>query len=397
MATFVDTSTEEEQILTLVQYVTNLKKKADPEGESAGQFKEEATRLVQESRTKDVILKLIGETDAIFQQDHNDKEIEACLSVISALIRKMEPEFTSGAQKLREAVASNTTDRPSLRLKIITNLYHAFDAQSVGRYETFMTLARYAHESKNAELMIPKFKRVDQWLEDWGASIEQKRKLFLLIRRILKDNNMSAESHKYLVKSLQTFEGKGNETSEELTSLAVEAILEAISFEDLFQCDHLLSLSSVKALQNDPAHGNLYTLLNIFAREKLDGLQAFVAAHAGFLESKGINVDQAFKKIRLLSIASLGSEAREIPYAVIASTLQVPATEVESWIIEAVSAKLLEAKMNQLKQVVSVGFCVQRVFGKEQWTSLANSLKKWQSSVSQLLTTVNQIQEVQVQ
>lgn len=73
MATFVDTSTEEEQILTLVQYVTNLKKKADPEGESAGQFKEEATRLVQESRTKDVILKLIGETDTIFQQDQNDK------------------------------------------------------------------------------------------------------------------------------------------------------------------------------------------------------------------------------------------------------------------------------------------------------------------------------------
>lgn len=53
--------------------------------------------------------------------------------------------------------------------------------------------------------------------------------------------------------------------------------------------------------------------------------------------------------------------------------------------------------MNQLRQVVSVGFCVQRVFGKEQWSSLATLLKKWQTSVSQLLTTVNQIQEVQVQ
>jgi len=182
-----------------------------------------------------------------------------------------------------------------------------------------------------------------------------------------------------------------------VTGMAVEAILEAIAFEDLFQCDNLLSLESVKALQNDKEHGKLYTLLTIFAKDKLDGLQAFVSANPGFLESKNLSSDLAFRKIRLLSIASLGSEAREIPYSLIASTLQVSLSEVESWVIEAVSAKLLEAKMNQLRQVVSVGFCVQRVFAKEQWTSLATLLKKWQGSVSQLLSTVNQIQEVQVQ
>lgn len=72
MATFVDTSSEEEQITTLVLYVSNLKKKKDPEGESATQFSNECTRLVQESRNKDVILKLISETDTIFS-DTNDK------------------------------------------------------------------------------------------------------------------------------------------------------------------------------------------------------------------------------------------------------------------------------------------------------------------------------------
>jgi hypothetical protein len=72
MATFVDTSSEEEQITTLVLYVSNLKKKKDPEGESSTQFSNECTRLVQEGRTKDVILKLVSETDTIFS-DTNEK------------------------------------------------------------------------------------------------------------------------------------------------------------------------------------------------------------------------------------------------------------------------------------------------------------------------------------
>ena len=72
MATFVDTSSEEEQITTLVLYVSNLKKKKDPEGESSTQFSAECTRLLQESRTKEVILNLIGETDTIFS-DTNEK------------------------------------------------------------------------------------------------------------------------------------------------------------------------------------------------------------------------------------------------------------------------------------------------------------------------------------
>jgi translation initiation factor 3 subunit M len=395
MATFVETLTEEEEVLTLVQYVSNLKKKKDPEGDSATQYSNECTRLVQESRTRDVILKLISDTDAIFS-DQNDKEIEACLSVLSSLIKKLEPEVADAVgQKLREAVAANTSDRPLLRLKILTNIYHAFDANSLSRYETFVTLAKYAHESNNAELMIPKFKQVDKWLSDWGANTEQSRKLFTLIRQILKDNHRSAQAHKYAVKMLQTFKGD-DASSPEAKGLAVEAVLEAITYEELFQCDHLLALTSVQALEKDEKYASLYKLLQIFAQDKLDTFQAFVREHPGYLESLGINEEQSTHKMRLLSLASLGSE-HEIPYSLIASTLQIPTEEVESWVITAVSAKLLEVKMNQLKQTVSVGFCVQRVFTQTQWATLSTQLRKWQTSVKQLLGTVNQIQAVHVQ
>ncbi len=52
--------------------------------------------------------------------------------------------------------------------------------------------------------------------------------------------------------------------------------------------------------------------------------------------------------------------------------------------------------MNQIKQVVSVGFCVQRVFTQSQWATIAAQLKKWQNSVQQLLDNVNHLQTAQV-
>lgn len=62
------------------------------------------------------------------------------------------------------------------------------------------------------------------------------------------------------------------------------------------------------------------------------------------------------RKMRLLSLASLGAESNEVPYALIAQTLQIPEEDVEMWIIDAVSAKLIEAKLNQVKRVANVRY-----------------------------------------
>jgi translation initiation factor 3 subunit M len=62
----------------------------------------------------------------------------------------------------------------------------------------------------------------------------------------------------------------------------------------------------------------------------------------------------SYKKIRLLSLASLAAESREIPYELIAQTLQFEAGEVETWVIAAIGAELLDARMDQVRRVVLV-------------------------------------------
>ena len=62
--------------------------------------------------------------------------------------------------------------------------------------------------------------------------------------------------------------------------------------------------------------------------------------------------------------------------------------EVESWVMQAISAGLLMAKMNQLTSEVLVSFCTEREFSEKQWGSLQESLVDWRDSIRGLLQVV---------
>jgi translation initiation factor 3 subunit M len=77
----------------------------------------------------------------------------------------------------------------------------------------------------------------------------------------------------------------------------------------------------------------------------------------------------------LTGLASKGSG--EITYAVVREALKITDDEVEYWIVRAIGLKLLEAKMDQLRQVVIISRCIERVFGLAQWRDLLGKLTIW--------------------
>jgi len=329
-----------------------------------------------------------------FFSDQNDKEIEACMNVISAFAKKLSPETAAAlVQQLRTAVVSNVVDRPLLRLRILTNVYHGFDRSAPSRYESFVAITKFAADSGNAELVIPKLKQVDQLLAEWGANIEQTRRIYKLAHNILSTNNRSSQAHEFAIKYLQTFNmelKEGRKVGDDVIEAASAAAREAISSDEIYQCDHLFSLEAVRLLENIPQYSLLYKLLHIFAQEKLDSFLNFSQAHPEFLQSAGLAEAHCLHKMRLLSLASLGAESNEVPYALIAQTLQISEDDVEMWIIDAVSAKLLEAKLNQVKRVANVSFCVQRVFTDPLWKQLSTKLNKWKTSIHHIHQIVQQ-------
>lgn len=174
-------------------------------------------------------------------------------------------------------------------------------------------------------------------------------------------------------------------------AVAQEAALGAIK-DPVSLFEHQRSMLSMPAIQALPA--NLHGLLKVFQEGKLEDYQGFVQANGGaakVLTPLGLSEEECVRQMRILSLCSLSAEHEEIPYSVVAKTLQLTSEkEVESWVIAAVSSGLLSAKMDQLQQKVMVERCVVRRFDTEQWKLLQTRLRSWKKNVGGVLQGLKQ-------
>jgi translation initiation factor 3 subunit M len=385
MTTFVDLSSFEEQASGLIAYFNILLKQH--RGEDAPKFTE-SQKTADEAKLKEILTNLISNQGLVFQEAQ-EKEIENCFNVICSLLRKLDiVSVDELAKKLIENVVSDKTDRPLLRLKILNNLYNMFDSDSISRYEVFMSILQYALDSNNTEVVIPHFKNIDEWIKTWATNTEQTRKIYRLVSHILQVSNKSLQAYHTLIKYLRTFESTDEEALVSAKEAGVRAASQAIKLSEVNQFDELLEIPAIKQLQSDPVHSKLYELLQLFAHEKLESFTNFHKNNPDYLESVGISHDDSLKKIRLLSIATLAVESNEIPYSKIAQTLMIEEEEVEGWVVLAISAKLIDAKMNQVKRIVIVSQSTYRMFTQDQWKQLKSQVVSWQKNIQSLLVVV---------
>lgn len=64
--------------------------------------------------------------------------------------------------------------------------------------------------------------------------------------------------------------------------------------------------------------------------------------------------------------------------------LQCPANEVESWILKATSAGLVDCRIDQLSNQVVVTRCTDRVFDINAWKGLQTQLVSWENILDNL-------------
>lgn len=180
----------------------------------------------------------------------------------------------------------------------------------------------------------------------------------------------------FSLKKLATFDGQ----DAQVIPLAKDVVLRAISMDNFFAFEDLLQYASVQQLKGTEE----YQLLDIFLNGTLSTYQTFASTHASLDSEKNIH------KMRLLSLASLGSEnlSRELTYADIAKNLQIQEDEVEMWVIDVIRAGLVEAKLDQLNKTVIVHRSIYRVFGQEQWKKLSTSLSAWKENLNEILAVV---------
>ncbi|KAF7355712.1 Eukaryotic translation initiation factor 3 subunit M [Mycena sanguinolenta] len=264
----------------------------------------------------------------------------------------------------------------------LSNLFNALPRKSPLRFTVYTSLLDLA--TANEDLAALQLSRVDvnKWLREWDISSEEKSKFLKTIVDAYEKSGDLAIAYEYSLEYVRSLPPGGPATE----AAAVETIATALRLPFVFDFDPLFKLDAVVAVKNH----ELFSLLQIFLNDGLPQFKAWEEANAGSLQKYQLESTHLVRKIRLLTLASLGFKniGQDLPYAKVAEALQVEPSEVEKWVIDVIRAGLLSGKLSQTSQSLHITRSTARSFEREQWEALEKRLVAWKAGLAGVLEVV---------
>uniref|UniRef100_A0A673MQU0 Eukaryotic translation initiation factor 3 subunit M-like n=1 Tax=Sinocyclocheilus rhinocerous TaxID=307959 RepID=A0A673MQU0_9TELE len=289
------------------------------------------------------LAQIIEACDVCLKDD--DKDVESVMNSIVSLLLILETEkqealIESLCEKL---VKFREGERPSLRMQLLSNLFHGMDENTPVRHTVYCSLIKVA-ATCNAIAFIPTdLDQVRKWITDWNLDTEKKHTLLRLVYDALVDCKKSEAAAKVMVELL------GSYTEDNASQARVDAhrcIVRALKDPNTYLFDHLLALKPVRFLEGELIHD----LLTIFVSAKLAAYVKFYQSNKDFIESLGeysLNVFIGFNAF-----------------------------------IQTVRTKMVYCKIDQTQRKVVVSHSTHRTFGKQQWQQLNDTLCSWKQNLA---------------
>ena len=160
--------------------------------------------------------------------------------------------------------------------------------------------------------------------------------------------------------------------------MARRAAIFAVKLPRVAQLDVLRQLTAVQELKT--ADRDMWDLLEIFTYKDLDAFNKWAASKGAFLKAAGLELEECRRKMQYLSICSHAAENSEITYQKLAQILGIKKEEVETWVMDAILNELIDARLDQLNEVVLFNTYTQRVMEDNQWAEIKSGLEKWREN-----------------
>ncbi|NP_001279489.1 eukaryotic translation initiation factor 3 subunit M [Callorhinchus milii] len=320
---------------------------------------------------------IIEACDVCLKDD--DKDVESVMNSIVSLLLILE---TDRQESLTESlceklVKAREGERPSLRLQLLSNLFHGMDENVPARHVVYCSLIKVAASCSAIQYIPTDLDQVRKWISDWNLTIEKKHHLLRLLYEALVDCKKSESAAKIMVELL------GSYTEDNASQARVDAhrcIVTALKDQNTFLFDHLLTLKPVRFLEGELIHD----LLTIFVSGKLSAYVKFYQNNKDFIDSLGLSHEQNMEKMRLLTLMGMAVESKEVSFDTLQQELQLVEEDVEAFVIDAVRTKMVYCKIDQTQRKVVVSHSTHRTFGKQQWQQLYDSLNSWKQNLTQV-------------
>ncbi|XP_070618374.1 eukaryotic translation initiation factor 3 subunit M [Erythrolamprus reginae] len=324
------------------------------------------------------LAQIIEACDVCLKDD--DKDVESVMNSVVSLLLILEPDkqealIESLCEKL---VKFREGERPSLRLQLLSNLFHGMDKNTPTRYTVYCSLLKVASSCGAVQYIPTELEQVRKWISDWNLNTEKKHTVLRLLYDALVDcKKISDSAAKVMVELL------GSYTEDNASQARVDAhrcIVRALKDPNTFLFDHLLALKPVKFLEGELIHD----LLTIFVSAKLASYVRFYQNNKDFIDSLGLLHEQNMAKMRLLTFMGMAVENKDVSFDTMQQELQIGADDVEAFVIDAVKTKMVHCKIDQTQRKVVASHSTHRTFGKQQWQQLYDTLNFWKQNLNQV-------------
>lgn len=199
-----------------------------------------------------------------------------------------------------------------------------------------------------------------------SLNVSDKRDVFLLISQIFQQEKKESIALEYLVKYFDSF--PINEFSESALEILSVAVINAIKSSIIsYSHRYLLYKSVSKHTFTNSNLNSLIQLLQILVEGNIEGFQTYESNsdNSNVMKLHSITPEHISHSLKLLILCNLASKIslqnnsnntnlNIIPYQSIADALHISEDDVEIWVVEAISHKLIEASMDQLNKIVVI-------------------------------------------
>lgn len=369
--TFIDI-TEKEQCEELREYMLSLGAAIPPNPTDAY-----LTDLQQ----------IISVCDIVFKNVEKEAEVEMVLnSIVSVLIlvgtSNSEASSALVASFCDQLAKTSHQKMAAINFRVLQNLFNGLTNSAALRYRVCTTIVRLSAVSGQMRQVVNNLGQLKKWFPVEVLGADKIQSLLRLLHSILMENRQPEMASKVMVELLTTYtEDNASQARED----AHKCIVSAIADPHTFLMDYLLTLKPVKFLEGELIH----ELLTIFVTENLSAYTAFYQAHAALIsETLGLSHEANLQKMRLLTFMQMAETKKELPYADIQKELQLPAEQVEVFVIEVLKTKLVKAHIDQANRRVVVSCTMHRTFGRAQWSQLRDTLNKCAGNMANVQQTL---------
>jgi len=391
------------------------------EGDQLAQDEAIEDREQETEETKEAKRKLVEELWSKLQPSCfakiDDRELEAATNLLLTLMLSFlsnHPNFSQFASQLLEAIATSDGKTTAYgRYNALFTLFNALPAPSAptANYVPLQLtiLSRLvdmaASHLEDLAILLPSLLRLPSYLTQWklvsspiGITTIEK------VIRLCEQGGRLEDAFNLSILYLSSPDFSKGHRCIDADRVATQAVKLSLTLPNCYDWDLLEDVVPISQyLKSNPEGQATYSKLISLLRSpstKFDQIEKELTSNAKLqtaLPAEAKNLVQ--RKARLLTLTDLcGSRVGgEVKYSEVKDCLglTVPieeddGMEVEEWVINAVKASLITARLHQPTHVIYVTKASHRSFGAPQWANLQTKLSEWGNSIEHLIHVVEQ-------